>query len=67
MRLMLGVSISPPKDSIAEKPTSSRTTYSTFGAPSGGTGCAYGSQSGVDSWMSVLIVPLNGLLIALSS
>ena len=26
IRLMFGVSISPPNDSIAEKPTSSRTT-----------------------------------------
>jgi hypothetical protein len=36
MRLMFGVSIIPPYGSSAEKPTSSKTTYSTLGAPSGG-------------------------------
>src|SRR4051794_19062260 len=35
--------------------------YRTFGAPSGAEGCVYGSQSGVESLMSMLIVPLNGL------
>src|SRR5262249_59641052 len=63
IRLMLGVSIKPPNGSIAEKPTSSRTTYSTLGAPPGAIGCLYGSQSGVESLMSMLTVPLNGLLI----
>src|SRR4051812_9317740 len=58
---MLGVSISPPKGSIAEKPTSSSTTYSTLGAPSGALGCSYGAQSGTESRMSVLMVPLNGV------
>ena len=43
IRLMFGVSIRPPNGSIAEKPTSSSTMYSTFGDPSGATGCAYGS------------------------
>src|SRR5512144_2904812 len=58
---MLGVSISPPHGSMAEKPTSSSTMYSTFGAPSGATGCRYGSQSGVESRMSTLITPSKRL------
>src|SRR5262245_51032652 len=37
-RLMLGVSISPPQGSIAEKPTSSRTMYNTLGEPGGAAG-----------------------------
>src|SRR3954452_19776978 len=49
MRLMFGVSISPPNVSIADKPTSSRTMYRTLGAPSGAMACLYGSQSGVES------------------
>ena len=48
IRLMFGVSISPPNGSIAEKPTSSSTMYRMFGAPSGATGCVYGPQSGID-------------------
>ena len=63
-RLMFGVSISPPQGSIAEKPTSSSTMYRTFGEPSGATGCVYGSQSGTESRMSMLIVPLNGSVMA---
>src|SRR5512133_4379419 len=63
---MFGVSISPPNDSIAEKPTSSRTMYSTFGVSLGGTTCAYGSQSGNESLMSMLMVPLKGLPISVS-
>jgi hypothetical protein len=59
--LIFGVSISPPYGSIAENPTSSRTTYNTLGAPWGAVGCRYGSQSGVESLMSMLTVPLNGL------
>src|SRR4051795_8150148 len=35
--------------------------YRTFGEPSGADGCVYGSQSGLESLMSMLIVPLNGL------
>src|SRR3954452_3146759 len=65
--LMFGVSMRPPQGSIAENPVSSSTTYSTFGAPGGATGCTYGSQSGIESRSSTLIVPLNGLLIALPS
>ena len=61
-RLMFGVSISPPHGSIAEKPVSSSTMYSTFGAPSGATGCTNGSQSGTESRSSRLIVPLKRLL-----
>ena len=57
IRLMFGTSIVPPYGSSAEKPTSSRTTYTTLGAPSGGTGWAYGVQSGVESWMSMLTCP----------
>ena len=64
---MFGVSIRPPHGSIAEKPTSSSTMYRTFGAPSGATGCRYGSQSGTESRSSTLIVPLNGLLIGVLS
>ena len=67
IRLMFGVSIRPPYGSMAEKPTSSRTTYSTLGAPSGASGWVYGSQSGVESLMSMLTVPANGLGIALLS
>src|SRR3954451_19805743 len=60
IRLMFGVSIRPPYGSIAEKPTSSRTTYRTFGAPCGAIGCVYGAQSGTESLMSMLTMPLNG-------
>src|SRR5262245_25388373 len=61
---MFGVSISPPHGSIAEKPTSSRTISSTLGAPSCALGCSYGPQSGTESLMSMLIVPLNGLVMS---
>src|SRR3954453_2775200 len=64
--LMFGVSISPPHGSIAEKPTSSRTMYRTFGAPSGAAGWRDGSQSGTESRSSTSILPLNCLLIAVS-
>src|SRR5215218_8079930 len=36
--------------------------YRTFGAPSGATGWRYGSQSGVESRSSTLMMPLNGLV-----
>ena len=57
---MFGVSISPPYGSIAEKPTSSKTTYNTLGAPGGATGSLYGPQSGVESLISIFATPLNG-------
>jgi hypothetical protein len=60
IRLMLGVSIRPPKGSMAEKPTSSSTTYRTLGAPSGAMGWRYGSQSGTESLMSTLTTPRKG-------
>src|SRR3990170_3019860 len=47
---------------MAEKPTSSRTMYTTLGAPSGAFGGSKGDQSGTESRMSTLIVPLNGSL-----
>src|SRR5580704_3780352 len=50
---------------MAENPTSSSTTYTTFGAPSGALGGSNGVQSGTESRISTLIVPLNGSLIAL--
>jgi hypothetical protein len=59
--LIFGVSISPPKGSIAEKPTSSSTMYNTLAVPSGAIGCVYGSQSGTESVISTLTTPLNGL------
>src|SRR5690242_2472690 len=49
---------------MAENPTSSSTIYTTFGAPSGAFGGSNGAQSGTESRMSVLTVPLNGSLIA---
>src|ERR1700761_7676557 len=49
---------------MAEKPTSSSTTYTTFGAPSGAFGGSNGVQSGTESRISMLIVPLNGSLIS---
>src|SRR3954454_23604381 len=52
---------------MAEKPTSSSTTYTTLAAPSGALGGSKGDQSGTESRMSTLILPLNGLLITLSS
>jgi hypothetical protein len=64
--LMFGVSISPPHGSMAEKPVSSSTMYRTLGAPCGATGCRYGSQSGTESRSSMLIVPLNGLLMCVA-
>ena len=57
---MFGVSIRPPYGAIAEKPTSSSTTYRMLGAPSGARGCAYGVQSGTESLMSMLMAPENG-------
>src|SRR3954451_20107748 len=56
---MFGVSIGPPYEDIAEKPTSSSTMYTTLGAPSGAFGGSNGDQSGTESRMSTLIVPLN--------
>src|SRR6187551_2247307 len=46
---------------MAENPTSSRTMNRTFGAPSGAFGGSNGDQSGVESRMSVLMTPPNGL------
>jgi hypothetical protein len=37
--------------------------YTTFGAPYGATGGSNGVQSGSESRMSTLIVPLNGFAI----
>src|SRR5215472_15397179 len=51
---------------MAEKPTSSRTMQTTFGAPSGAFGGSKGDQSGTESLMSTLMVPLNGSLTARS-
>src|SRR5215469_2528830 len=45
---------------MAENPTSSSTMYTTLGAPSGALGGSNGVQSGTESRMSTLIVPLNG-------
>src|SRR5437773_1949336 len=59
---MVGVSMSPPHGSMAAKPTSSQTMKSTLGAPSGAVGCKYGSQSGLESRISRLTTPLNGLV-----
>ena len=61
MRSMLGVSMSPPKVSMALKPTSSSTMYSTLGAPFGARGCSYGPQSGVESLMSMFTTPAKCL------
>jgi hypothetical protein len=47
---------------MAEKPTSSSTMYSTFGDPAGAFGASNGAQSGTESRMSTLTVPLNGSL-----
>ena len=41
--------------------------YSTFGAPSGARGGSNGDQSGTESRISMLIVPLKGSLIPHSS
>src|SRR3954463_15369980 len=60
---MFGVSIGPPYEAIAENPTSSSTAYTTFGAPSGALAGSKGDQSGTESRMSTLILPLNGTLI----
>ena len=37
--------------------------YTTFGAPSGAFGGSNGAQSGTESRMSTLMVPLNGFAI----
>src|SRR3954465_15780043 len=58
---MLGVAIGPPKQLIAENPTSSKTTYTMLGAPSGARGGSNGDQSSTESRMSTLTVPLNCL------
>src|SRR6266516_6903563 len=49
---------------MAENPTSSSTIYTTFGAPPGAFGGSNGAQSGTESLMSTLIVPLNRSLIS---
>src|SRR5438034_10460440 len=59
---MVGVSIKPPHGSMAAKPTSSQTMKRTLGAPSGAVGCRYGSQSGLESRISRLTIPLNCLV-----
>src|SRR6266571_7219640 len=63
---MVGVSIKPPHGSMAAKPTSSQTMKRTLGAPSGAVGCRYGSQSGLESRISRLTTPLNGLVMVRS-
>ena len=45
---------------MAENPTSSSTTKTTLGAPCGATAGWNGDQSGTESRMSTLIVPLTG-------
>src|SRR5215831_9493823 len=49
---------------MAEYPTSSSTMYTTFGAPSGALDGSNGVQSGSESRISTLIVPLKGSLTA---
>src|SRR4029077_2782483 len=44
---------------MAEKPTSSSTMYTTFGAPTGALAGSNGDQSGSESRMSTLIDPRN--------
>src|SRR4051794_16632589 len=41
--------------------------YTTFGAPSGALGASKGDQSGTDSRMSVLMTPLNGVLMTIDT
>jgi hypothetical protein len=50
---------------MAEKSTSPSTMNTMLGAPCGALGGSKGAQSGTESLMSVLIAPLNGLLIPL--
>src|SRR5208283_3245485 len=64
---MFGVGIGPPYGPSAEKPTSSRTMRTTFGAPAGAFGGSNGLQSGTESRISMLITPWNGLVIAAAS
>src|SRR5215472_9855087 len=59
MRLRVGISIRPPKVSHAAIPVSSRITYRTLGDPSGAVLGRYGLQSGVESRISRLMMPLN--------
>src|SRR5882672_6157699 len=48
---------------MAENPTSSSTMYTTLAAPAGAFGGSNGDQSGTESRMSTLTLPLNGSLI----
>ena len=57
IRVIVGVSTGPPKQSIVPKPTSSQQMKRTFGAPSGAFGARYGAQSGSESRMSSAILP----------
>src|SRR5208337_676708 len=57
-----GILILPPKGSQAARPVSSKSTNRMFGAPSGALGGRYGSQSGVESRTSSLMIPLNLLV-----
>lgn len=59
IRRMVGVVTGPPKMSIVPYPTSSQTTNSTLGAPSGAFGGRKGVQSGVDFLMSSSTLPAN--------
>src|SRR6201992_2226751 len=61
MRLMVGISTRPPKQSHVAMPVSSHTRYKMFGASSGAVGAAYGPQSGSESRMSSSILPLKPL------
>src|SRR4029453_14314169 len=51
---------------MAAKPTSSKTMYTTLGAPSGALGASNGDQSGCESRMSTLTTPRNGSVMVAS-
>src|SRR5258707_13936059 len=61
MRLIVGISTSPPKQSHVAMPVSSHTRYKTLGASSGAVGAAYGPQSASESRTSSAILPLNSV------
>src|SRR5690242_14891342 len=67
IRLMVGISTKPPKQSHVAMPVSSHTRYKTLGASCCAVGAAYGPQSGSESRMSSSILPLNSLAMTASS
>ena len=64
MRVIVGISTKPPKQSQVAMPVSSHTRYRMLGAHYAAVGAANGPQSGSESRISNSILPLNSVAIA---